>query len=53
MSSLQQGLREFAQFAAKLEGDRNHTSNTVFDTFPWPQFGNVAIQGWPSRETNL
>jgi hypothetical protein len=42
MTSLETGLRDFAQFAAKLKGNPTCPSDTVFDTFPWPQSPTLA-----------
>ena len=47
MTSLDKGLQEFAQFAAKPKGDQHYTYDTVFATFPWPQFNP---NDWSLRE---
>ncbi len=36
-----------------LKGDQNYTSDTVFDTFPWPQFGLGGTGYQPVPSGNL
>ena len=47
MTSLNKGLQEFAQFAAKPKGVQHYTLDTVFATFAWPQFDP---NDWSLRE---